>query len=191
MTFEDVVDAVLRPKNQSASGVLRCADLYCGDGEATRAALNSGMRVVYAYDPSEPVCEAYLERFGQEPFCGSIRDSVRLAPEFDLLIVRLSQKNQKKLAEHAGRFIRDRNPMGVLFVGEDPPIDLTDQIWGIISEMETLGYRTAVIFPSDDPNDNMMCAFIGVFGDRRFRFPAKMTLPELVVALRQAVLDCE
>lgn len=117
MTFEDAVDAVLRPKNQSASGVLRCADLYCGDGEATQAALDLGMRVVYAYDPSEPVCVAYLERFGQEPFAGSIEDSIEVAPEFDLLLARLRQRNQKEAVEHALRFMRERRVAATIFWG--------------------------------------------------------------------------
>ena len=43
-TFEDAEDAVLQSGTHSALElVARCADLYCGDGEATRAALAAGL----------------------------------------------------------------------------------------------------------------------------------------------------
>lgn len=134
MTFEDAADAVLRPKNQSASGVLRCADLYCGDGEATQAALDLGMRVVYAYDPSESVCEDYLERFGQEPFAGSIEDSIEVAPKFDLLLVRLNQGKQKVGVEHALRFMREREIAAAVFWGRGLPDDFLAELSRTITE---------------------------------------------------------
>lgn len=116
MTFESTVDALLRPESASASGILRCADLYCGDGEATRAASAVGVDVVYAYDPDESVCDAYLDRYGQEPFSGHIKDSVEVAPEFDLLLVRIDGKREMyPVIWHTMRFVRARTLVGVIF----------------------------------------------------------------------------
>ena len=116
ITFESTVDALLQPENASAPGILRCADLYCGDGEATRAALDLGLRVEYAYDPDESICDAYLDRYGQEPFAGSIKDSIEVAPEFDLLLVRVDGKRETyPVIWHGMRFARARTLVGVIF----------------------------------------------------------------------------
>ena len=44
------LDDARSPKTSGLRPV-RVADLYCGEGAATRAATSSGMEVVYAYDP--------------------------------------------------------------------------------------------------------------------------------------------
>ena len=142
------MDAVLQPENESASRVLRCADLYCGDGEATQTALDLGMGVVYAYDPSESVCETYLERFGQEPFCGSIEDSIEVAPEFDLLLVRVdknalapSNRRHHTPTHHVLEFMLARKPATVVFWEyASPSVIVRTIVPEISSTAKKLGY---------------------------------------------------
>ena len=88
-TLDDMVDALLQPRQPRLADALRCADLYCGDGSAAQAAFAAGVEVTYAYDLDPDARDTYLDRFGLEPFGGTTGDSMRLAPPFDLLLRRM------------------------------------------------------------------------------------------------------
>ena len=198
MTFDDMVDAILQPKTSSTSDTLRCADLYCGDGEMSQAALDADLDVVYAYDPDEDVCEAYLDKFGHEPFSGSIGDSVQVAPEFDLLLVRLnanaltpSKRGRGKKntpIQHAMEFIRARKPTGVLFVGEELSRQLLDDIWSTTyKEWERLNYNATCHI------EGSLGAIVGAQSGEPFQWPwpSKMTPTSLLLSLKRSLLNCD
>ena len=90
--FDAMLDSIINPRGSGrSSGVICCADLYCGDGEANHAAFIAGTKVTYAYTTSDDEAEKYLDDFYIEPFTGSTGDSVRMAPEFDLLLVQIGE----------------------------------------------------------------------------------------------------
>ncbi len=193
--FDEMLDNVLYPR-AGQPGVLYCADLYCGDGATNRAASATGVETVYAYTLDEAEVEPYLDQFNNEPFTGTTGDSVRLAPEFDLLFVRIdenaltpppqSKRGRQRYdapVEHALRFMRVRQPLGILFWGRDLPDSLIDDVVAEISEdAERLGYC-----PQIRLNGN--AAFIAaVRAGNSFSWPDMPSLENVIAAMKFAIL---
>jgi hypothetical protein len=177
--------------------VLRCADLYAGNGDVSAAAFAAGIELAYAYELDADARDAYLNRFGLEPFGGTTGDSVRLAPSFDLLLVRLDadaltappapprgrQKHDAPV-EHAMRFVYVRRPVGILFIGEGLPSGLADAVREAVEdESVRLGYRV------EHRTGGRLEAVAGVQATRPFPWPPVPTLGSVIAGLARVALE--
>ena len=196
-TLDGMVDALLQPRvPRLLPGVLRCADLYAGNGDLSAAAFAAGIEVAYAYELDADAQDTYLGRFGLEPFGGTTGDSVRLAPSFDLLLVRLSadaltappapprgRRKHDSPVDHAMRFVYVRRPVGVLFIGEGLPAGLADSVREATrEEMTRFGYRV-------EQRSGRLEAIAGVLSTEPFPWPAALTLDSFVWALMRAAQE--
>ncbi|MYC34369.1 MAG: hypothetical protein F4X64_14490 [Chloroflexi bacterium] len=164
--FNEMVDSLFNPRDRRDPGIIRCADLYCGDGTATLAAFTAGIDPVYAYTLDEDESDRYLDKFRMEPFVGTTGDSVRMAPEFDLLLVQIGEdaltppKQRKRKVrsydapvEHALRFVRVRKPSIILFWGHDLSGDLVQKVaLTVAGDVGQLGYSTDARHDADHPS---------------------------------------
>ena len=198
-TLDGMVDALLQPRvPRLLPGILRCADLHCGNGDVSAAAFAAGIEIAYAYELDADARDTYLGRFGLEPFAGTTGDSVRLAPHFDLLLVRLdadsltapevprSRGRQRHDApvEHAMRFLRVRRPVGILFIGEGLPSGLADAVRGAVEdESVRLGYRV------EHRIGGRLEAVAGVQATRPFPWPPVPTLGSVIAGLARVALE--
>ena len=196
-TLDGMVDALLQPRvPRLLPGVLRCADLYVGNGDVSVAAFAAGIELAYAYELDADARDAYLNRFGLEPFGGTTGDSVRLAPSFDLLLVRLSadaltappaptrgrQKHDSPV-EHAMRFVYVRRPVGVLFIGEGLPAGLADAVREATQdELARFGYRV-------EQRGRRLKAIACVQTTKPFPWPATLTLDNVIAGLARVALE--
>ena len=193
--FDEMLDNVFHPRERRAPGVIRCADLYCGDGEATIAAFIAGVDPVYAYTLDEDESDRYLDRFHSEPFVGTTGDSVRMAPEFDLLLVRIDadaltppQQRKRKVrrydtpVEHALRFIRARKPSSALFWGHGLSDELVEATaLTIASDVGQFGYRIDIKYGTEQPS-----LIIAHCGASEFSWPAMTTLTNVIEVMEIA-----
>ena len=194
--FDEMLDNVLHPRTRRAPGVSRCADLYCGDGTANRAAFAAGTDTVYAYTLDTAEAEPYLERFGIEPFVGTTGDSVRMAPDFDLLLVRMdgsaltpppqSKRGRQRYdapVEHALRFMRVRHPAGVLFWGCDLPDGFVAEIVQYIADdAERLSYLVG------KQSSDGIAFVVAIRTDGPFPWPNVLTLESVIEAMELEAL---
>ena len=162
--------------NQHApTGKLRFADLYCGDGEATRAAIAADLDVVYAYATDIAMADLYALRFGLDPFVGRIKDSVECSPDFDLLAVQISGKDQEYPMQHAIPFIMKQQLRGVVFWKYG---DYED--FGMEFAMMMKGNPELKEFSIDiSRGDGMSFAVISDIHDR-FPWPDTLSLDEVI-----------
>lgn len=177
----------------------RCADLYSGDGTMAEAILDAGLQIGYAYDPDLDTCEAYLERFDYEPFCGSVSDSIRMKIDFDLLVMRLTEHSLTQVMskrgrkrgvpiDHALRLIQDREPCGILFMGE-VSTQIIDEVDAVIREpMECLGYLLES-HTSDASKAIVATRPVESQPEKPFPWPPAITPLGMILALRRAVLE--
>ena len=198
-TLDEMVDALLQPaERRLLPGILRCADLHCGNGDVSAAAFAAGIEVAYAYELDADARDTYLGRFGLEPFAGTTGDSVRLAPQFDLLLIRLdadsltapevprSRGRQRHDApvEHAMRFLRVRRPVGILFIGEGLPAGLAEAVRGAVEdELTRFGYRM------EHRTGGRLEAVAGVQATRPFPWPPVPTLGSVIAGLARVALE--
>ncbi len=194
--FDEMLDNVLHPRAQRAPGVIFCADLYCGDGEANRAASNAGIDTVYAYTLDDDEAEIYLDRFHIEPFTGITGDSVRMAPDFDLLLVRIggdalmpppqSKRGRQKYdapVEHALRFMLVKKPAEVLFWGRDLSDGVGTEIARAVSDdAERLGYQIG------KQSGDGMTFVVAVRANGPFPWPDMPSLENVIAAMKFVVL---
>ena len=197
-TLDEMVDALLQPRApRLLPGILRCADLYCGNGDVSAAAFAAGIEIAYAYELDADARDAYTGRFGLEPFAGTTGDSVRLAPHFDLLLVRLSadaltapevprsrgRQWHDAPVEHGMRFLRVRRPVGILFIGEGLPPGLADAVREAVEdEAVRLGYRV-------EQRSGGLEAIAGVQVTRPFPWPVVPTLGSVIAGLARVALE--
>lgn len=198
--IERTIQKLLLPRVPASTAFLRCADLYCGDGEMADAAVAAGLEVAYAYDPSLGMgAQAdYLGRFGVEPFDGITHQSVMSAPDFHILLLRLGpdvltvpeQSPRAKIrkfeppVKHAMQFLYVRKPVGFLMAGEDLPDGLIEDVLNTIQE-EVVRWRYIL----DHRTWGKSSAIMGVIHpDEPFRWPGEYSLASLVSALRRASL---
>ena len=135
-----------------------------------------------------------------EPFGGTTGDSVRLAPPFDLLLVRLSadaltapsvrrsraQSVQRydPPVEHAMRFIRVRRPAGVLFIWEGLPAGLADAVrLATKDKMAQFGYRV------EYRTGGGLEAIAAVLSTKPFPWPVVPTLDGVIPGLARVALE--
>ena len=196
-TLDGMVDALVQPRiPRLLPGILRCADLYCGDGDVSAAAFATGIEIAYAYELDADTRDAYLGRFGLEPFAGTTGDSVRMAPPFDLLLVRLTadaltappapprgrQKHDSPV-EHAMRFLRVRRPVGILFIGEGLPAGFADSVREATQEeMTRFGYRV-------EQRSGRLEAIAGVLSTEPFPWPPVLTLGSVIEGLARVAQE--
>ena len=196
-TLDGMVDALVQPRvPRLLPGILRCADLYCGDGDVSAAAFAAGIEIAYAYELDADARDTYLNRFGLEPFGGTTGDSVRLAPSFDLLLVRLTadaltapptptrgrQKHDSPV-EHAMRFLRVRRPVGILFIGEGLPAGFADSVREAVEdEAVRLGYR---VEQRSGSIEAVACALTA----KPFPWPPVPTLGTVIAGLARVALE--
>ena len=198
--IERTIQKLLLPRVPATTAFLRCADLYCGDGEMAEAATKAGLEGAYAYDPGLDVDARaeYLGRFGIEPFDGITHQSVMNAPDFHVLLLRLGpdalrvpeQPPRTKIrkfespVKHAMQFLSVRKPVGFLMVGEDLPDGLFEDVLNTISEevvrwSYTLDHRTW----------GKSSAIMGViYPNEPIRWPGEYSLTPVVSARRHASL---
>ena len=196
-TLDEMVDALVQPRtSRLLPGVLRCADLYAGNGDLSAAAFAAGIEIAYAYELAADARDAYLNRFGLEPFGGTTGDSVRLAPSFDLLLVRLTadaltappappreRRKHDSPVEHAMRFVYVRRPVGVLFIGEGLPAGLADSVrLATATELARFGYRV-------EQRGGSLEAIAGVLSTKPFPWPATLTLDSVIAGLARVALE--
>lgn len=187
--IRNTIDALLQPDTTPRTNLLTVADLYCGDGEITRAATELGLYVNYAYDPDETTIDRHFDEFGSEPFGGSVNDSLEVAPKFNLLVMRLTENTLSTEGEddapieHVMRFWREREPAGILLIGDDLPRGATDQIWDMVRpEAERLGYRV------ERRTSDHTVAIISVKKFMQFEWPAVITPMSVMLAFTQATV---
>ena len=198
--IERTIQKLLLPRVPATDGFLRCADLYCGDGDMADAAIAAGLEVSYAYDPGLDASARaeYLDRFGIEPFDGITHQSVMSAPDFHVLLLRLGpdaltipeQPPRTKIrkfeppVKHAMQFLYVRKPVGFLMAGEDLPDGLFEDVLNTISE-EVIRWR----YTLDHRTWGRSSAIMGViYPNEPIRWPGEYSLASLVLALRQASL---
>lgn len=192
------VQNLLRPRQPATTGYLRCADLYCGDGEMADAAVKVGLDIAYAYDLDATIADAYTEKFGIGPFSGNTDYSISSAPNFHVLLMRLhsnalnvpEQPKRAKLrklempVEHAMRFLYVRRPVGFLFVGRNLPDGFT---WDVLNVIQEEALRWGYAFECKE--ENGISAIAGVAHSMGpFPWPKPLTLDATVKAVRQAAL---
>lgn len=133
--FDTAIEMLLRPRTSEPQMLFRCADLYCGVGDAGIAIRRAGLGIVYAFEPDEAARSEYQTRLGLLPDYGDVGDSVRSAPDFDVLVVNIAGKaptptrkpdrRVRSVAdtplEHALRFLRARRPPGAVLWGRGLP----------------------------------------------------------------------
>lgn len=196
--IEWTVENLLRPRIPSAAGFLRCADLYGGDGCMANAAIKAGFEIAYAYDLDLSGAEAYTEKFGIEPFGGNTDESIALAPDFHVLLLRLSPdalvtppqprrgrvRRYEAPMEHAMRFLYVRRPVGVLLAGNDLPDGFIEDILNTIQqEMFRWGYAV------ESREGDGLSAIVGTFHTSGpFPWPRPLTLGTIVKSMLQATL---
>lgn len=123
---------------------VRVADLYCGEGAATKAAISAGMEVVYAYEPVGYARDRYITNTGL-PVDGALGPMTMLeAPEFDVLMVNVHAAaclSEPVLAQ-ALRLLGERQPGAVVFEGPTPRTSGDSMVLGdICRSLEDLGYH--------------------------------------------------
>ena len=140
--FDTAIEILLRPRTSEPQMLFRCADLYCGSGEAGVAICRAGLGIVYAYEPNEDARTKYEARLGLLPSCGGVGDSVRGAPDFDVLVANITGKAQVLARkpdkrrnvtpdtplEHALRFLRARRPPGAVLWGRGLPQKAANEV---------------------------------------------------------------
>ena len=148
--FGTAVEMLLRPRTSRPQALLRCADLYGGSGNAGTAIRRAGLGIVYAYEPGEDARTEYQVRLGLLPDYGDVGDSVRSAPDFDVLVANIAGKAPKPSRkpdrrvksvpntplEHAMRFLYTRRPPGAVLWGRGLPRRT-------VAEIKLRGYRSA------------------------------------------------
>ncbi|MXZ89955.1 MAG: hypothetical protein F4W95_11625 [Chloroflexi bacterium] len=183
MTFVDNPEVRRTVRNllspQRASGKLRCADLYCGDGFATRVARAAGAEVAYAYTPDAGEAERYLEQYGQEPFAGNISDSSEVAPEFDLLLVQVGNWDTQVMIRHVRLLMQGRGLAGVVFWGKGLSNSYITDLWYTVARIPELpeGF-TGGTFHDDDLS---LAVVSNTHGDS-FPWPDVVTLETVIAA---------
>lgn len=143
------------PPNPNAP---RVAHLYPTGTAVAQALQDVGARIVYAYLPDWDAHAAYDAVADTPPFAGRVRDSVRLAPQFNVLFVHNDARPRRRGGqpvspmEHALRFLRARELVALVVLGEPPAP-------GEAEEAERLGYplvhadgaRVGLRAPGDGP----------------------------------------
>ncbi len=125
---------------------VKLADLYCGEGAATKAAILAGMEVVYAYEPTSYVRERYTEKTGL-PVDGLLGPvGMTGAPEFEALMINLPAAaclSDGPLSQ-ALRLVRERWPQVIVVEGPTPRTSGDSVTLGeICRSLEQAGYYVA------------------------------------------------
>lgn len=172
---------LLSSDNDSASGKLRCADLYCGDGFATRAARAAGAEVVYAYTPNAGEAERYLEQHGQEPFAGSISDSSEVAPKFDLLLVQAGNWDAQVMIRHVQLLMQGRGLAGVVFWGRGLSNSHITDLWNTVAGIPELpeGFTGGTFY-----DDDLSLVVVSNIHDDAFPWPGVVILENVIAAFK-------
>ena len=131
--FDTAIEMLLRPRISEPQMLFRCADLYGGSGDTGLAIRRARLGIVYAFEPDEAARSEYQTRLGLLPDHGDVGDSVRSAPDFDVLIANVAGKAPKPSQrrgkhrtpdtplEHAMRFLYTRRPPGAILWGRALP----------------------------------------------------------------------
>ena len=134
--FDTAIEMLLKPQTSEPQMLFRCADLYCGSGDFSGIAIRrAGLGIVYAFEPDEATRNEYQTRLGLLPDHGDVGDSVREAPDFDVLVANIAGKAPKPTRkpdrrvkpvpdtplEHAMRFLYARRPPGAVLWGRGLP----------------------------------------------------------------------
>ena len=136
--FDTAIEMLLRPRTSEPQFLFRCADLYPGPGDTGLAIRRAGLGIVYVYEPDEDARAEYQTQLGLLPDHGDIGDSVRSAPDFDVLIANIArQKRRVRVGkktdddtplEHALRFLRTKRPPGTVLWGKPLPRKAVNEI---------------------------------------------------------------
>lgn len=125
---------------------VKLADLYCGEGAATKAAILAGMEVVYAYEPTSYVRERYTEKTGL-PVDGVLGPvGMTGAPEFEALMINLPAAAclSESVISQALRLVRERWPQVIVVEGPTPRTSGDSVTLGeICRSLEQAGYYVA------------------------------------------------
>lgn len=122
----------------------RVAHLYPTGVAVAQALQIAGARIVYAYLPNWDAHAAYDAVADTPPFAGRVRDSVRLAPHLNVLFVHNDTRPRRRGGqpvapmEHALRFLRARELVALVVLGEPPAP-------GEAEEAERLGYPLVAV----------------------------------------------
>ena len=154
--------------------VAHVAHLYPTGTAVAEALQEAGARIAYAYIPGRDertlyAHAAYDAVADTPPFAGRVRDSVRLAPRFNVIVVhnnpRPRRPGRQRISpmEHALRFLRARDLAALVVLGPAPAPGETE-------EAERLGYPLVAVGG----------ALVGL------RAPGDGPLAELVLALARA-----
>ena len=141
--FDDAVRAVFGPAKPplSPSGKLRVANLYCGAGALSQAAIEAGMEVVYAHDPNKRVRTSYERKIGLAPDDGELPD-FSIIPSFDIVLATLPQDGIEDALSFVLRYLRVRRPDTFVLVG---PVEDNEQalVTLVREKTQSLGYQVA------------------------------------------------
>ena len=115
-------DIISKKETLRAPRPVRMADLCCGDGVATRAALAAGMEVVYAYEPGGALNDLYTEETGIIADGAFGRITMEAVPEFDLLMVNLRSAGHlpEVVPGYVLALVKERKPAAIVIEGSTP-----------------------------------------------------------------------
>ena len=143
--FDNAVRAVLRPSQPQASpsGKLRVANLFCGTGQLSQAAVEAGMEIAYAHDAniSSRGRAAYERKYGFRPDDNELLNFADI-PAFNILLATLPASNIEGAIDFVLRYLRVRRPDTFVLVG---PNGENDQALATLVREKTqnLGYQIA------------------------------------------------
>ena len=141
--FDDAVRATFRPTQPllSPSGKLRVANLFCGTGTLSQAAIEAGMEVVYAHDPNKRVRAFYERKIRLVPDDGELPDFSTI-PAFDIVLATLPKDGIEDALSFVLRYLRVRRPDTFVLVG---PIEDNEQalVTLVREKTQSLGYQVA------------------------------------------------
>ena len=142
--FDNAVRATFRPTpEQSPSGKLRVANLFCTNSILAQTAVDTGMEIVYAHDPGAKrrVRTAYANRIGIEPDDAPLPDFETI-PAFDLVLAELPKDGIEDALSFVLRFLRVRRPDTFVLTG---PVEDNERVLATLvrEKVQGLGYQVA------------------------------------------------
>lgn len=122
--FDSTAKAVFRPEqSEPPSGKLRVADLFCGTGSLSQAAVDAGMEIIYARETNGRARASYEKKFGITPDAGEFPDFA-IIPRFDIVLASLPGDDIEGAISFVLRYLRVRRPDTFVLVG---PIEDNEQ----------------------------------------------------------------
>jgi len=156
--FDAMVDAVLFPqRKREQSEPLVCVDLFCGIGGFHIAAMNLGLKVIFASDIDDCACETYKHNFDLTPKGDIVAIPAEEIPAHDILFAgfpcqpfsiigskRGTNDSRGMLYREIIRIARVKRPLGIVI--ENVKQLATAQhgaiLNKIIGELKGIGYTT-------------------------------------------------